>query len=136
MNTLLPRSSFCYRISRTPVEEAENSLTTIISKNELNLNGICFAVINHTTSIFIMGVRGSRKAWICVDFLSGFSFLLSGTLRSMTIKRHGHLCPTRVTSSQLAKTPATYIHWTATARLAVDTTFTMETSISHNLWGT
>ena len=25
-------SSFCYRISRTPVEEAENSLTTIISK--------------------------------------------------------------------------------------------------------
>jgi len=45
MNTLLPRSSFCYRISRTPVEEAENSLTKIISKNELNLHGICIAVI-------------------------------------------------------------------------------------------
>ena len=28
------------------------------------------------------------------------------------------------------------IHRTATARLAVDTTFTMETSISRNLWGT
>jgi len=33
---------------------------------------------------------------------------LSGTLRSMTVKRHGHLCPTRVTSSQLAIIPATY----------------------------
>jgi len=32
----------------------------------------------------------------------------SGTLRSMTVKRHGHLCPTRVTSSQLAINPATY----------------------------
>ena len=32
----------------------------------------------------------------------------SGTLRSMTIKRHGHLFPTRVTSSQLAISPATY----------------------------
>jgi len=28
------------------------------------------------------------------------------------------------------------INWNATARLAVDTTFTMETSISRNLWGT
>ena len=46
VNTLLPRSSFCYRISRTPVEEADNSLTKIISKNELlNLHGICIAVI-------------------------------------------------------------------------------------------
>ena len=46
VNTLLPRSSFCYRISRTPVEEADNSLTKIISKNELlNLQGICIAVV-------------------------------------------------------------------------------------------
>ena len=45
VNTLLPRSSFCYRISRTPIEEAD-SLTKIISKNELlNLHGICIAVI-------------------------------------------------------------------------------------------
>jgi len=46
VNTLLPRSSFCYRISRTPVEEADNSLTKTICKNELlNLHGICIAVI-------------------------------------------------------------------------------------------
>jgi len=46
VNTLLPRSSFCYRISRTPSEEANNSVTKITSKNELlNLHGICIAVI-------------------------------------------------------------------------------------------
>jgi len=46
VNTLLPRSSFSYRISRTPVEEADNSLTKIISKNELlNLHGISIVVI-------------------------------------------------------------------------------------------
>jgi len=28
--------------------------------------------------------------------------------RSLTIKRHGHLCPLRVTSLQLAINPATY----------------------------
>jgi len=45
VNTLLPRSSFCYRISKTPVEEADNSLTKIISRNELlNLHGIYIAV--------------------------------------------------------------------------------------------
>jgi len=42
-------------------------------------------------------------------FFVGFFFSsLSGTLRSMTIKRHGHLYPTRVTSSQLAISTATY----------------------------
>ena len=42
-------------------------------------------------------------------FFVGFFFCSSsGTLRSMTIKRHGHLCPTRVTSLQLAINPATY----------------------------
>ena len=41
VNTLLLRSSFCYRISRTPIEEANNSLTKIITINELlNLHGI------------------------------------------------------------------------------------------------
>ena len=45
VNTLLPRSSFCYRISRTPIEEANKFLTKIISKNKLNLHGICIAVI-------------------------------------------------------------------------------------------
>ena len=46
VNTLLPLSSFCYRISRTPIEEANNSLTKIISTNGLlNLHGICIAVI-------------------------------------------------------------------------------------------
>ena len=45
VNTLLPRFSFCYRISKTPVE-ADNSLMKTISKNELlNLHGICIAVI-------------------------------------------------------------------------------------------
>jgi len=43
---LLPQSSFCYRISKTPVEEADNSLLKIISKNEyLNLHEIYIAVI-------------------------------------------------------------------------------------------
>jgi len=42
-------------------------------------------------------------------FFVGFFFSASsGTLRSMTIKRHGHLCPTRVTSLQLAINPGTY----------------------------
>jgi len=80
MNTLLPWSSFCYRISRTPAEEAENSLSKIISKNELNLHGICIAVVtNQTTGVFIMGVRGSRKGYgnpKRISFLLGFSFPL------------------------------------------------------------
>ena len=41
-------------------------------------------------------------------FVGFFISSSSGTLRSMTIKRHGHLCATRVTSSQLAINPATY----------------------------
>ena len=46
VNRLLLRSSFCYRISRTPVEEADNSFMKIISKNELlNLHRICITVI-------------------------------------------------------------------------------------------
>jgi len=46
VNTLLPRFSFCYRISKIPVEEADNYLTKIISKNELlNLHGIYITVI-------------------------------------------------------------------------------------------
>jgi len=46
VNTLLPRSSFCYRISKTPLEEADNSLTKIISKNGLlDLHGIYITVI-------------------------------------------------------------------------------------------
>jgi len=45
VNTLLPRSSFCYSISTTPIEEADNSPTKIISKNELlNLHGDCLAI--------------------------------------------------------------------------------------------
>jgi len=58
--------------------------------------------------------------WVCVDqkrvmatrrgfFIVGFFFSSpSGTLRSMTIKRHGHLCPTRVTSLLVAINLATY----------------------------
>jgi len=42
-------------------------------------------------------------------FFVGFFFSSSsGTLRSMTIKRHGHLCPKRITSLQLVINPATY----------------------------
>jgi len=112
VNTLLPRSSFCYRISRTPIEEANNSLTKIISKNELlNLHGIYIAVIIKSNYLY------NGRAWIKKglwqpeeDFsFAGFFFSTSsGTLRSMTIKCHGHLCPTRVTSLQLAINPATY----------------------------
>ena len=137
MNTLLPWSSFCYRISRTPAEEAENSLSKIISKNELNLHGICIAVVtNQTTGVFIMGVRGSRKGYgnpKRISFLLGFSFPLllepcgPWQLNVMAIcarqEQPLHNWP-------LVPQP---IHRTATARLAVDTTFTMETSISRNL---
>ena len=112
VNTLLPRSSFCYRISRTPAE-AENSLTKIISKNELNLHGICIAVIIKSNYRYLYnGCAWIKKGlWKPEEdfFFVGFFFSSSsGTLRSMTIKRHGHLCPTRVTSSQLAISPATY----------------------------
>jgi len=113
VNALLPRSSLCYRTSRTPAEEAENSLTKIISKNELNLHGICIAVIIKSNYQYLY----NGCAWIMKGlwqpeedfFFVGFFFSSSsGTLRSMKIKRHGHLCPTRVTSSQLAISPATY----------------------------
>ena len=112
VNTLLPRSSFCYRISRTPIEEASNSLTKIISKNELfNLHGICITVII-TSNYLYNGCAWIRKGlWQPEEdfFFVGFFFTSSsGTLRSMTIKRHGHLCPTRVTSLQLAINPATH----------------------------
>jgi len=109
---LLPRSSFCYRISRTPIEEADNSLTKIISKNELlNLHGICIAVTIKSNYLYNGCVQIKKGLWQPEEdfFFVGFFFSSSsGTLRSMTIKRHGHLCPTRVTSSQLAINPATY----------------------------
>ena len=113
MNTLLPRSSFCYRISRTPAEEAENSLAKIISKNELNLHGIRIAAIIKSNYRYLHdGCAWIKKGlWQPEEdfFFFGFFFSsLSGTLRSMTIKRHGHLCPTRVTSLQLAINSATY----------------------------
>jgi len=53
VNTLLPRSSFCYRMSRTPAEEAENSLTKIISKNELNLQGILHRGHNNQIKLLV-----------------------------------------------------------------------------------
>jgi len=113
VNALLPRSSFCYRISRTPAEEAEISLKKIISKNELNLHGICIAVIIKSNYRYLyIGCAWMKKGlWQSEEdfFFVGFFFSSSsGTLRSMTIKPHGHLCPTRVTSSQLAISPATY----------------------------
>jgi len=49
--------------------------------------------------------RKSEKKMYIVRFYFSSS---SETLWSMTIKRHGHLCPTRVTSSQLTISPATY----------------------------
>jgi len=113
VNTLLSRSSFCYRISRTPIEEANNSLTKIISKNELlNLHGICIAVIIKSNYLYNGCAWIKNGLWQPEEdfFFVGFFFSSSsGTLRSMTIKRHGHLCPTRVTSLQLAINPATYI---------------------------
>jgi len=113
VNTLLPRSSFCYRISRTPAEEAENSLTKIISKNEFNLHGICIGVIIKSNHRYLYNgcVWIKKGLWQPVEFFFFVEFVFpssSGTLRSMTIKRRGHLCPTRVTSSQLAISPATY----------------------------
>ena len=114
VNTLLPRSSFCYRTSRTPAEEAESSLTTIIiSKNELNLHGICITIIIKSNYRYLYnGCAWIKKGlWQPEEdfFFVGFFFSSSsGTLRSMTIKGHGHLCSSRVTSLQLAINPATY----------------------------
>jgi len=112
VNTLLPRSRFCYRISRTPIEEADNSLTKIISKNELlDLHGISIAVIIKSNYLYNGCAWIKKGLWQPKEdfFFVGFIFSSSsGTLRSMTIKRHGHLCPTRVTSLQLAINPATY----------------------------
>ena len=133
VNTLLPRSSFCYRISRTPIEEANNSLTKIISKNEFNLHGICIAVIIKSNYLHNGCAWIKKGLWQPEEdfFFVGFFFSSSsGTVRSMTIKRHDHLCPARVTSLQLAIKFPQPIHRIATARLAVDTTFTMETAIS------
>ena len=95
------QSSFCYRISRTPIEEAKNSLTKIISKNELNLHGICIAVIIKSNYLYNGCAWIKKGLWQPEEdfFFVGFFFSSSsGTLGSMTIKRHGHLCQTRVTS--------------------------------------
>ena len=139
VNTLLPRSSFCYGISRTPIEEADNYLTKIFSKNELlNLHGIFIAVIIKSNYLYNGCVWIKKGLWQPEEdffFVWFFFSSSSGTLRSMKIKRHGHLCPTRVTSLQLAINPATYTSdcdSTSSGRH----TFNMETSISCNLWGT
>jgi len=112
VNTLLPRSSFCYRISRTPIEEANNLRTKIISKNELlNLHGICIAVIIKSNYLYNGCAWIKKGLWQPEEdffFVRFFSSSSSGTLQSMTIKRHGHLCPARVTSLQVAINPATY----------------------------
>jgi len=113
VNTLLPWSSFCYRISRTPIEEANNSFTKIISKNELfNLHGICITVIIKSNYLYNGCAWIEKGLWQPEEdfFFVGFFFSSSsGTLRSMTIRHDGHLCPTeRVTSLQLAINPPTY----------------------------
>ena len=109
VNTLLPRSSFRYRI--TPIE-VNNSLTKIISKNELlNLHGICIAVIIKSNYLYNGCAWIKKGLWQPEEdffFVRFFSSSSSGTLQSMTIKRHGHLCPARVTSLQVAINPATY----------------------------
>jgi len=59
VNTLQPRSSFCFRTLKTPVEETDNSLTKIISKNELlNRSGIYITVIIKSKV---------SLQWVCVD---------------------------------------------------------------------
>jgi len=112
VNMLLLQSRFCYRISRTPIEEADNSLTKIISKNQLlNLHGICIAVIIKLNYLYNGCVWIKKGLWQPEEdffFVGSFFSSSSGTLRSMTIKRHGHLCLTRVTSLQLAINPTTY----------------------------
>jgi len=111
VNTLLPRSSFCYRISRIPIEEANNYLTKIISKNELSkLHGICIAVMIKSNYLYNGCAWIKKGLWQPeedFDFVGFFFFSSFGTLRSMTIKRHSNLCRTRVTSLQLAINPAT-----------------------------
>ena len=65
VNTLLPRSSFCYRISRTPIEEANNSLTKIVSKNELlnlhGMDGFCVAPHGHKSNYLFNGCAWIKK---------------------------------------------------------------------------
>ena len=80
-------------------------------KKQPNLHGICIAVII-TSNYLYNGCAWIKKGlWQPEEdfFFVGFFFSSSsGTLRSMTIKRHGHLCATRATSLQLAINPATY----------------------------
>jgi len=55
----------------------------------------------------------------------------------MTIKRYGHLCPTRVTSSHLAINPATYTSECNSTSSGRHNLSSWKTSpISPNLWGT
>jgi len=76
-NTLLLRSSICYRISRTPIEKADNSLTKIISKNELLiLRGICIAVIIKSNDLFNGCAWIKKELWKPEEdfFFVGFFF--------------------------------------------------------------
>jgi len=114
VNTLLPRSSFCDRISRTPVEETDNSLTkTTVSPKMNSSTSMEFASRSKSNQNYLYnGCAWTKKGlWQPEEdffFVGLFFSSSSGTLRSMTIKRRGHLCPTRVTSLQLAINPATY----------------------------
>ena len=80
-------------------------------QKQINLHGICIAVIIKSNYLYNGCAWIKKGLWQHEEdfFFVGFFFSSSsGTLQSMTIKRHGHLCPTRVTSLQLAINPATY----------------------------
>ena len=110
----------------------------IISKNELlNLHGICIAVIINSNYLYNGCAWIKKGLWQLEEdfFFVRFFFSSSSApcgpwqINIMAIcARQEPLC-----NWPLIPQP---IHRTATARLAVDTIFTMETSISCNLWGT
>ena len=78
-------------------------------QKQINLHGICIAVIIKSNYLYNGCAWIKKELWQPEEdfFFVGF-FSSSGTLRSMTIKHHGHFCPTRVTSLQLAINPVTY----------------------------
>ena len=82
-------------------------------QKQLNLHGIWIAVIIKSNYRYLYNGRAwiKKGLWQPEEdffFVVFFFSSSSGTLRSMTIKRHGQLCPTRVTSLQLAINPTTY----------------------------
>ena len=107
---VLAATAFCTCLKPSPIVCPSSSVLhwSILCMNYKTIvlyTSLMCLVLSPLCVLFINAFYKPEEDFFFVGFFFSSS---SGTLRSMTIKHHGHLCPTRVTTLQLAINPATY----------------------------